>query len=109
MKFIISRASIWDDEVQPCKEAVLEKLIATSVYGKEGEAYKKEKNNPNNFNFREENGHFKFDYYKNCWTIEINTLEDLMKLYNKYGDLIIQKHYDIKNMQEIVIYDDYVE
>lgn len=50
------------------------------------------------------------------YTIEINTLEELMKLYKKYGKLIIREVYDFEPEyinagceQKIVIYDDYVE
>lgn len=110
MKYIISRASEWDDDVQPCEEAVSETLVATVEYGsEEAPGYKQAKKDPNRFNFREEDGIFKCDFYKNFWTIEINTLEELMKLYDKYGDLIIKNSIWCENIPEIKIYDDYVE
>ena len=110
MKYIISRASECNEEIKPCEGAVLETLVATNTYvSEEAPGYYKAKLNPNNFNFREEDGKFKCDFYKNLWTIEINSLEDLMKLYDKYGDLIIQDSIWCENIPEIKIYDDYIE
>ena len=50
------------------------------------------------------------------YTIEINTLEELINLYEKYGRLIIGQVYDFQTeyinagcKQTIVIYDDWVE
>ena len=114
MKFIISRASCWSDD-QPCNEAVQEKLtfvderhiddplknsyIGQAWYTDEGY-----------FNHRVENGHIKRDYYRNDWTITIDTLADLLALQDKYGHLILYNTTDcIECPREIKIYDDYVE
>ena len=50
------------------------------------------------------------------YTIEINTLEELMKLHKKYGKLIIRDVYDFEPeyinagcKQKIVIYDGWIE
>lgn len=44
-----------------------------------------------------------------CWYIDINSLEELLKLIKKYGDLIIQKEDDNNKNFLIMIYDDYIE
>ena len=44
-----------------------------------------------------------------CWYIDINSLEELLKLIKKYGDLIIQKEDDNNKKLLIMIYDDYIE
>ena len=82
MKFKITRASSFNiNEIQPCEEAHKEKF--SYIYD--------DKN-----------------ICKDGWFIEIETLEDLLKLKEKYGDLIIQDYYD-GQILTIVIYDDYVE
>lgn len=43
------------------------------------------------------------------WQIEIKTLDDLLQLYNKYGDLIIQESMTVPGKMEIEIYDSYRE
>ena len=43
------------------------------------------------------------------WSIEINTLEDLHKLIDKYGTLIIDNGDSINKTPTITIYDDYME
>jgi hypothetical protein len=46
---------------------------------------------------------------ENCWVVEINTLEDLIKFYKKYGDLILEES-DVKEAPiKIEIYDTYRE
>ena len=79
MRFRITRAS--NDTKKPCKEA----------YKGTREIYFKDK--------------FIID---DCWYIDINSLEELLKLIKKYGDLIIQEDDNIKNPL-IMIYDDYIE
>jgi hypothetical protein len=44
------------------------------------------------------------------WTIEISTIEELFKLKEAVGqDLILSNSFHIKNIYELMIYDDYVE
>ena len=45
----------------------------------------------------------------NSWYIKINTLEELIKFCEKYGDLIISQDWDNKEKMQIEIYDDYRE
>lgn len=79
MRFRIIRAS--NDTKKPCKEA----------YKGTREIYFKD-------NFITDD----------CWYIDINSLEELLKLIKKYGDLIIQEDDNNKNFL-IMIYDDYIE
>lgn len=43
------------------------------------------------------------------WFVEINTLEELIKFYEEYGDIIIKDCLWNKSYTEIEIYDDYRE
>lgn len=45
----------------------------------------------------------------NVYSIEINSLEELMDFYNKYGKLVIRKNIFDSVSNEILIYDDYIE
>ncbi len=42
---------------------------------------------------------------KDMYSVTINTLDELIKFINKYGDIIIKK----RDSYEITIYDDWVE
>lgn len=115
MKFIIKRASEWDDAVKPCEEAKLEKIVFTEVV----ESLERNTNDGgktwytdiNYFNHRKtENNEFARDFYENMFTIEINTLEELMAFKAKYGDIILEEPWQGEcEYQQIKIYDDYIE
>ena len=117
MKFIVKRASIWDENTQPCEEAKLEKLVAIdernvsdpSIFGSK-ETARTWYTDPKYFNHRTlEDGRIARDFYKNFWTVEINSLEDLMNFYDKYGAIVIDKSIWNSDYNEITIYDDYIE
>ena len=110
MKFIISRTSSYDDE-KPCKEATKGKATAfTDCTIKTIEkameyAWVKEGNPVQMKGFvRVYN-----KKPKDVWTIEIKDLEDLMKIYNKYGDIVIENSYYKEFPVAIEIYDSYRE
>lgn len=46
---------------------------------------------------------------KEFWTIEVNSLEELVDFKNKYGDIILQDSIRVKGWSEILIYDGYIE
>lgn len=46
---------------------------------------------------------------REIYRINVNSLEQLIKLVEKYGDIIIGPHYMNKNEMNIEIYDDYRE
>ena len=114
MKYMVRRASLWDDDIKPCDEAKKEETIGIDErtvndphkikslgdmwYTQEGY-----------FNHRVEKGHIKRDYKEQNWVIEINSLEELNAFINKYGGIIIGYHTQNPNYKEITIYDDYVE
>lgn len=85
MKFIISRASQWAEQ-QPCEEAKEEEFSCRNKILKR-------------------------------WTMEFNSLDELMNFKLKYGDIVIRDSYvdngidgyTDNSIQEIVIYDDYLE
>ncbi len=43
------------------------------------------------------------------WCIKINTLEELLELQEKYGDIILSTCYKNKNIKSLEIYDDWRE
>ena len=43
------------------------------------------------------------------WVIEINSLDEIMNFKSKYGDIVIRDSGFDDGIQEIVIYDDYLE
>jgi len=121
MEFRISRTSIWTDE-KPCEEAYKKEYIREDERGFASPEEFKEKLHEDwfseGFNHRiitntkdnYINDTHIIRYFKDeDWFIKINTIEDLLKLEEKYGDLIIRTFYDNKNYKEIEIYDDYRE
>lgn len=117
MKFIIRRASIWGDE-SPCEESKRDTIIRVDkrtfrspeefdeICGeKEGKWFSVGTNHR-----IDENGCI----VRDCGTIdvfsmEINSLEELMKFCEKYGDVIIGNYYFNDDYKEILIYDTYIE
>lgn len=83
MKFKVTRTSIWNDEISPCKEA-------------------------NRIN---ERGYIQREFPNDSigWFIEINSLEELMNFKNRYGDIVITNCWENQNITEIEIYDTYRE
>ena len=75
MKFLIKRASFPDNRQQPCKDAKLKR----EIYFRSGE------------------------YRDTEWEIEINHFDELMRLIEEVGDIVITKD------NKIIIYDDYIE
>lgn len=80
MVFLVRRASLWDRNKCPCEEAK-----QSVVYCDDSK--------------REE----KF------WTIEVNSLEELISFKNKHGGIILEDSFMVKGYAEILIYDDYIE
>lgn len=88
MRFFVIRtsengcSSRFNPKEKPCEEAF--KSIFVNDYGKYGK--------------EETEG----------WAVEINTLEELMSFYDKYGNLVITKP-EFVNAIQLEIYDDYRE
>lgn len=112
MKFKISRTSTCCN--QPCIEAKKEKCMRVDERTVDSPDKLNVENDRENWfkkgtNHRIENGHIKRDIEDEDWFIEVNTLKDLIKFQEKYGDIIIYQSWMNKNIKEIEIYDDYRE
>lgn len=111
MKFIIERAS--GNSEQPCEEAKKEILPYIDSRNFETMAeYKeacKEDFRSEGYGHREVDGHIERVINRECWTIEFNTIEELMEFVDKDTDIIIYKIRGGDPYKTIVIYDDYVE
>lgn len=119
MKFIITRTSEWGNH-SPCAEAKKEQIvkIETRTFHSPEEFDKKFENREGNwFSVGTNHRIGKNDYIcrdremMNVWTIEINSIEELVALSRKYGEIIIADHYlDINDGHPTLeIYDDYRE
>lgn len=110
MKFKVSRTSTYNDE-KPCKEAK-RKLYTKIETRKKINVGEKNEWIENGINHHiNENGYEQREFPDECvgWFIDINTLEELLAFRNKYGDVIITRAWDNKNIYELEIYDDYRE
>lgn len=117
MEFLLKRTSAWDGK--PCKEGISKELVRIdrrTVKTLAEAKLPKHKHWADGFfasgtNHREELGMIARDLEpRKKWIIKINTLEDLIKLNKKYGDLIISQENEYKGIDySIEIYDDYRE
>lgn len=117
MKFIIERTSTLDRK--PCREAKSEKFMYIdhrTVKTLAEARLPKHKHWADKFfasgtNHREEGGMIARDTkMRPRWVIEVNTLEDLLRLTDKYGNIIIGSEDDYKGIEWYMeIYDDYRE
>ena len=118
MKVIIRRTSLWGDEEKPIDEAVLvnrtlhylDKRTVSSLEEAKATRWYNEFISSGT-NHREENGYIVRDCEReeSVWEVEIESLNDIISLFKKYGDIIIMgstySEYDFK----IEIYDTYRE
>lgn len=118
MKFIIRRASQWGEEVSPCDEARRDNIVRVetrTVYSPEEFDLRFSKREGKwlsvGTNHRvNDKGYITRDREMiDVWSIEINTLDELIKFYDKYGDIVISQCVWNPTYQEILIYDDYIE
>jgi hypothetical protein len=105
MKFRIERISNWDIELSPHPNALREKVVTTD---------KELKNHPRSdwdiftqrgANHRVEGDFFVRDLEVEAWVIEINTLEELMRLGKEVNEPLII----FEDEMRIEIYDSYRE
>lgn len=120
MKFIISRTSDYGDYSSPCEEAKEDQVVRVETrtrYSPE-EFDKKFADREGSWlsvgtNHRiGRNGYICRDReMMNVWTIEINSIEELIALSRKYGKIIVVDHYLSVNDEypTLEIYDDYRE
>ena len=118
MKFTIRRASEWNDEVSPCEEAKRDSIVRVetrTLYTTE--EFDAEFSNREGkwlsvgANHRvDENGWITRDNGMiDVWSVEIDTIDELMEFCKKYGDVVIGDCMCNKAYKEILIYDDYIE
>lgn len=118
MKFIVSRTSVWDDEKSPCEEAKRDSVVRVetrTLYTPEAFderfAQKEGKWLSVGTNHRvNEKGYITRDNGMiDVWSVEFNTIEELIEFCNKYGSVVIEDYMWNKAYKEIEIYDDYRE
>ena len=118
MKAIVERTSNWGCEEKPIDEAVLVNRTLHYQDRRNVSSMKEAKTKfwYNEFissgtNHREENGYIVIDCEReeSVWEVEIESLNDIIGIFKKYGDIIIMERtyseYDFK----IEIYDTYRE
>lgn len=118
MKFIVSRASAWDNEYGPCEESKKEKIVyvdTRTFHTPEEYDYKIRDPRGKWFSVGTNHRVNKHGYIQRdmemmeVWTIELNTLEKVMEFCDKYGDIIIGDYMLNDEYKHILIYDDYIE
>ena len=121
MLFVVSRTSlVWSDDA-PCPYATLRKIVNVESY-KYSSPEEFDKNHfyspawlEEGTNHRvNEHGHITRDNgLVTVWTIEINSLEELLEFIDKYGDgfggVVISPYRSNPSYFEIEIYDNYRE
>ena len=122
MEFKISRTSIWNNDKKPCDDAYRKKIIIIDERGfksfeehdekfSRGEKWLEKGFNhkilPANERFDHE--HIYREFNGEIWAIEINTLENLLDLKEKYGEIIVKNAYENDSINELEIYDDWRE
>ena len=119
MEFKISRTSMGKAK-KPCDDAYRKKIIRIDERGFESFEEIKQKINedwlakgfnhkilPANEYFDHEHIYREFD--DEIWAIEINTLEELLELKRKYGEIIVGTSFENPRINELEIYDDWRE
>ena len=120
MKFIITRTSEWGDDRSPCIEAKREQVVETETrtFRSPEEFDKKRAASEGPWLSVGTNHRIGRNCYicrdigtKSAWTIDINSIEELANLSQKYGEIIIS---DCRLTSEdkyptLEIYDDYRE
>lgn len=115
MEFTISRTSVWNLESLVCPEAYQKEIFFVDERTVDDPSKLRMKDDREDWykigaNHRVENGHIKRDKGPiKVWFIRVDSLQELLKIYNKYGNLIIQQNYHNPEYMHIEIYDDYRE
>ena len=121
MEFKISRTSLWKDK-KPCDNAYRKKIIRVDERGfKSFEEHDEKLPRDKKWlevgfnhkilpaNERVDHEHIYREFNDEVWAIEINTLEDLLDLKEKYGEIIVKTAYENDSINELEIYDDWRE
>ena len=118
MKVIVERTSLWGDEEKSIDEAVLvnrtlhyqDRRNASSMEEAKTEFWYKEWISSGS-NHREENGYIVRDCEReeSVWEVEIESLNDILSIFKKYGEIIIKENPYSEYDFAIEIYDTYRE
>lgn len=113
MEFMITRTSNWST-VRPCDEAYEKvysrKDIRTLKSFEEYDNKFRDNFLDNGSNHRiNEDGYIEREFEDKAWFIKINSLEDLLNLQNKYGQIIVGQSWNNYEYMMIEIYDGYRE
>lgn len=121
-QFIIKRTSDWAGKKQPIKEAKKVEFLKWDVRGCDEDFFNKNLADNDGGIWRSKGKehtvigkkHIARAFDDFAWEVEIKNLEDLLKITEENGDVIISKHYHshlykTKDVYEIEIYDDYKE
>lgn len=118
MKVIVERTILFGGEEKPIDEAVLVKRTLHYQDRRNVSSMEEAKTKfwYNEFissgtNHREENGYIVRDCEReeSVWEVEINSLNDIISLFKKYGDIIIEESIYSEYDFTIEIYDTYRE
>lgn len=118
MKFTVSRASVWHDEDIRCEEAKRDSIVRvetrTCLSPEEfDERFAKQEGKwlsiGSNHRVDEKGWITRDNGMIDVWSVEIDTLDELMEFCEKYGDIVIRNCTWNKAYKEILIYDDYIE
>lgn len=118
MKFVVRRTSEWNDKVSPCKEAKRDSIVRvetrTCLSPEEfDERFAKREGKwlsvGTNHRVNEKGWIVRDNGLIDVWSVEVNTLDELVEFYNKYGRLVIKDCMWNEAYKEIEIYDDYRE
>lgn len=118
MKFTVRRASVWHDEDIFCDEANRDTIVRvetrTCRSPEEFDArFSKQEGKwlsvGKNHRVNEEGWITRDNGAIDVWSVELDTLDELMEFCEKYGEVVIQDCMWNKAYKEILIYDDYIE
>ena len=119
MEFKISRTSL-SNKKKPCDSAYKKEIIKIDERGfNDFDEFKEmlhenwkargfnHKIIPANNKFNHQ--HIYREFNDEIWCIEINSLEELLELQDKYGEIILGTSFENDSIRELEIYDDYRE
>jgi hypothetical protein len=107
-RFTISRASLWDHDMQPHKSATREKMTRHSYYTFKTVAAAKKRYPLLEFE-KVSGGVRTLGHQVDAWIIDFDSLDDLMKFWADVGSVVIDTDTHDHQQPHITIYDDYLE
>ena len=113
MKFKVERTSMWNGE-KPCEEAYKGQIpyvqeLCFKTFEEFKDKYKEDFLSRGTNHRIIKKGIARDMGYEDCWYVDINSLEELVALEKKYGNIIITRPYTDSKILELEIYDTYRE